>query len=155
MKVRTRLAGVGAVVITAVVATMSPAQAATWDKSTSGAHGWGSYTRSAQTYTIPYAIKDTDKDGDCAYVVFRPQVLQAVFGLGIIWTSVGLSGYEYKDTVCGVGNTDTGRAVINVWNKMSAADRLLATKMRMYIRVCEADAFADTCSGFTTPPVDL
>lgn len=138
-----------------VVAVGTPATAATsWSKSTSGARGWGTYSRSNQTYTIPYSIKDTDADGDCAYVVFRPQIYYTIAGVGA-WFSVGTTGYEYKDTVCGNGNVDTGTARINVWDKMNAADRLLATKMRMYIRVCEADFGFDTCSGFTTPPVDL
>lgn len=137
----------------AVGMATAPAQAANyWDRSTDGARGWGSWSRSAQTYTIPYSVKDIDKDGDCAYVVFRPQIYQGKLNL---WTSVGWSGYEYKDTVCGYGEKDTGTAVINVWNKMTEIDKLTASKMRMNIRVCEADSFADTCSGFNTPAVDL
>ncbi|MBA3528729.1 MAG: hypothetical protein H0T91_05370 [Propionibacteriaceae bacterium] len=154
MKVRSRLLGAVAAGMAAIFVFVSPAHAGTgWYKSVTGAAGWVSYSRSAQTYTVSYSVKDTRYDGDCAYVVFRPQIYQSVLGIDT-WTSVGWSGYEYKDTVCGYGEIDSSVARINVWDKMTSIDRLRASRMRLYIRVCrDVDWWSDSCSGFTTPSV--
>ncbi len=156
MTLRKRLLGAVAVGAAAVCVFVTPANAATsFSRSVTGASGWGSYSRSAQTYTVNYSVKDTRKDGDCAYIVFRPQIYQSVLGIDT-WTSVGWSGYEYKDTACGYGNIDSGVARINVWDKMTSVDRLRSSRMRLYIRVCrEVDLWSDSCSGFTTPSVPL
>lgn len=129
------------------------AQTGGWDLSTTGAASWGSYSTSAQTYSFSSAVKDTKADGDCAYVVFRPQVHYAYTGT---WFSVGTTGYELRKTVCGNGATLYSWPTINVFDKMSALDKTAGDKIRMYIRVCRDVSWAsDNCSGMTTPPIDF
>ncbi len=138
------------------VATLaSPAEAATsWSRKTSGASGWGSYSRSHQTYTIKYTLHDTKSDGDCAYVLFRPQIQWATKVPG--WVSVGTKGYEKRHTVCGWGKSAKGTDRIDVWARMNTVDRHLATKMRMRIKVCrDINNRRDNCSEFVTAAVDL
>ncbi len=155
LRAGSRLFGAVAASSAAMFVFATPAQAATgFSTYATGAHGWGTYSRSYQTYTVDYLIKDTLKDGDCAYIAIRPQIRETIFGIDN-WNSVGTWGYEYQDKVCGYLNIDAKVVRINVWDKMNSFDHLRANAMRLYIRVCRADAWADTCSGFVTPVVSL
>lgn len=129
------------------------AQTGSWSISTTGASSWGTYSTSAQTYKFSARVKDTQSDGHCAYVVFRPQVRYSYTGT---WMSVGLTGYELRKEVCGNGTTLYTYPSINVFDKMSALDKTAGDKIRMYIRVCRNVSWgSDNCSGMTTPPIDF
>ena len=132
-----------------------PAGAATgFTRSTTGASASVSYSRSGKVYTIKYGVKDTKKDGDCAYINFRPQVMYSFKVPG--WNSVGLWGYEKRHKSCGYGHVTSGTDRIDVWSKMSALDHKLATKMRMVISVCRDKSWAhDNCSVYVTSPVSI
>ena len=150
MLLRTAMA-LGLTVVMVLLA--SPAQAATWSLSTTGAKASGSYSLSAQTYYVSARITDTAADGSCAYVVFRPQVY---YGYTNTWLSVGATGYEERYDVCGSGAVRSVSSNINVYNRMSSLDRTAGSKIRMYIRVCRDVSWgSDNCSGMTTPPVDF
>lgn len=148
------LLAIAATTVTLLVGTGGPAAAATkWSRSITGASGYGDYTRSAQTYRIWYVIKDTRADGDCAYVVLRPQVYYAYTET---WLSVGLTGYEVRHNICGVDNSLSGYDNIDVWARMSALDRTAGSAIRMYIKVCRnVDNATDPCSSMVTPSVSL
>lgn len=125
--------------------------AQSYSRSVTGAYGYGSISfGNGNIYTVASRIKDTRSDGECAYVVFRPQVQYSRIG---VWLSVGLTGYEVRKQVCGYGTTLYSTVTIDVDNHMSALDESLATANRLYIRVCRnVNNAGDPCSNFYGTP---
>ena len=64
----------GLAIASAVAATSQAHAATSWERTTTGATGWGSLSRSSMTYKSTYTVYDIKKDDACAYVRFRPQV---------------------------------------------------------------------------------
>ena len=147
-------AAAGMAVTSAVAAAPQASAATSWERTTTGATGWGSLSRSSMTYKSSYTVYDIKKDGDCAYVRFRPQVKYE--GPVSAWLSVGLSGYEKRIEVCGWGKWKKGSVSINVWDKMSSVDRALGVAIRMQISVCRnRNNRVDNCSTFVSAKYDI
>ncbi len=144
----------GLAIASAVAATSHAHAATSWERTTTGATGWGSLSRSSMTYKLTYTVYDIKKDDACAYVRFRPQVKYE--GPASVWLSVGWSGYEKRVEVCGWGKSKKGTVSINVWDKMSSVDRALGVAIRMQISVCRnRNNAVDNCSTFVSAKHDI